>query len=146
MAALRQAGGKDRWGLRPVRRGRVRGQIHNLRRSDKVGQFGSLLVFEFDLFVDEGQPPVPVEMIGADFTHEPREGMLVETPDPTPDLRPIAARRLDFPPKYEFEIVSYYPGRDDPPRSVERLRGLLVLALPFAVAGVLLGLYYAFYG
>ncbi len=135
--------GRDRWGLRPVRRGRVRGQIVNLRRSFEVGEFGNLLVVDFELAIDKDLPTVPVRMSGTIFNHEPREGMVVEMPDPDPLVRPIVTHRLSLPWDRHHQIVAFYPGRGDPSRARQRLVGVLVVLLPMAVAAVLLGLYFA---
>ena len=145
-AAPARPKGRDRWGLRPVRRGRVRGQIINLRRSFEVGEFGNLLVVDFDLAIDEGQPVVPVRMSGTIFDNEPLEGMVVEVRDPAPATRPIVAHRLAFPPHYQHEVVCFYPGRDEPSPGRQRMLGMLLVLGPLAFAAALLGLYYALAG
>lgn len=138
--------GRDRWGLRRVRAGRVRGQIRDIRRSFEVGVFGTITVIDFDLFIDDGLPPVPVRMSGTSFSDEPHEGHVVEVRDPDPTQRPIAPRQLYYPPGYEHEVISFFPGRDDPSALRERLRGVLVVLGPIAFALFMLGLFFAFYG
>lgn len=144
-AAPARPKGKDRWGLRPVRAGRVRGQIRNVRRSFAVSDFGNILTFDFDLFVDDDVPLVPVRMAGADFLVEPQEGNLVDVRDPDPAVRPIETYRLDFPPRYEHRIIAYYPGRGEPPPWRERAGGLLVVIGPIGLAVALAGLFAALY-
>jgi hypothetical protein len=136
--------GKDRWGWRPVRAGYVRGQIRNLRREAEVSPFGDLRVVEFDLFVDDDLPMIPVRMAGTDFSNDFREGPVVDVRDPDPSVRPIIATRLDFPPHFDHEIISYYPGRDDPPPAVGRLRAALMVLVPAGFVAAMLGLYYVF--
>ena len=127
LARLRR---RDRWGLRPVRSGRIRGQIRNFRRSLDVDDLGQVFIIDFDLFIDDDQPLVPVRMSGTDFQGEPREGQVVELRDPDPGVRPIQATRLDYPPRYEHDVVSFYPGRDDLPPARQRMNSLLVVARP----------------
>lgn len=133
---------KDRFGLRRARAGRVRGQIANVRRSFEIGEFGNLIVMDFDLVTDPGAPPTPVRMTGTIFNREPQEGMLVEVRDPDPSVRPILTHRLDFPPHYHFEIVGFYPGRDDLSPGRQRLIGAVVVVGPLVIAAVLIGLFY----
>jgi hypothetical protein len=129
-----------------VRAGRVRGQLRNLRRSSDVGDFGELRVVEFDLFIDDDLPMVPVRMTGTDFSNDIREGPVVEVRDPDPSVRPIAALRLDFPPGYAHEVIAFCPGRDAPSALSGRLRAALMVLGPIAFAAVLLGLFFVFYG
>ena len=137
--------GKDRWGLRPVRAGTLRGQVRNIRRSNVVGDFGDMTVIDFDLFIDDGQKPVPVQMSGTDFFNEVVEGPVVDVRDPDPAVRPILATRLDFPPQYNHEVISCYPGRDDAPAARERIGGVLMVIGPIVFAAALIALFYVFY-
>lgn len=137
---------RDRWGLRPVRNGRVRGQIRNVRRSLEVGEFGEIIVFDFDLFMDDDQPSVPVRMSGTDFQNEPHEGVVVDVSDPAPHVRPIEPTRLDFPPQYDREVVSFYPGRDDVPHARQRMNGLFVIIGPIVVTAAAIGVFLAIHG
>ncbi|MDA8254001.1 MAG: hypothetical protein M0Z28_33155 [Rhodospirillales bacterium] len=137
---------RDRWGLRPVRAGRVRGQIRNLHRSFETCEFGQVIVFDFELFVDDAMPPVPVRMAGMDFQNEPRDGNVVDVRDPSPTVRPIEAIRLDFPPRYQHDVVSFYPGRDEPPPARQWMQGALIILGPILLAAGLLGLYFVLYG
>lgn len=130
--------------MRPVRAGRLRGQIRNVRRSFDVSDFGEVTVIDFDLFVDDDLPMVPVRMSGIDFMNEPHEGSIVDVRDPDPTVRPIVAYRLDFPPNYEHDVVCYYPGRDDLPPARQRLNGLLMVFGPILFAVLLLSLALAF--
>jgi hypothetical protein len=137
--------GKDRWGMPPARRGRVRGMIRNLRRSSEIGEFGEIKIIEFDLFVDDGQPLVPVRMSGTYFNHEPHADRIAEVRDPDPAIRPIMAHRLYFPPTFEHEIVAYYPGRDDPPPWRQRVGAILMVAGPIVFVAVAVGLFITLY-
>ncbi len=143
-APSRPPKGKDRFGLRPPRKGRIRGQIANVRRSFEVGAFGNLLIVDFDLLIDQGVPPVPVRMSGTIFNQEPREGMLVEVADPDPTVRPIVAHRLQTAWDRHSEIVAFYPGRDDLSPARQRMIGLLVLLIPVVVGAALLGVFFAY--
>ena len=138
--------GKDRHGLRPPRAGRVRGTIANVRRSFEVGEFGNLLIIDFDLVIDQGTPPVPVRMAGTIFNQEPHEGMLVEVHDPDPAVRPIVTHRLQAAWDRHYHIVAFYPGRDDLSPTRQRLFGLLVVLAPIVVGAALLGVFFAFAG
>lgn len=139
-------GRRDRWGMRPPRRGRVRGQIRNVSRSFGVSEYGNIIIVDFDLFIDDDLPLVPVRMRGTDFPIEPQEGQVVDVRDPAPDVRPIEATRLDFPPHYQHEVVAYYPGRDDIPQSRQRMNGLMVIIGPIVVTVAAIGLFLAIYG
>ncbi len=145
-AAPKPAKNRDRWGLRPPRPGIVRGRITNVTRSIDVCDFGELIVLDFELFVGDDQPAVPVRMTGTDFSSALPEGHIVEVPDPDPAIRPIVTTRLDFPPRYENELIAYYPGRDDLPRGVMRMRGLMMVIGPIVFAVVLLGVFLFFFG
>ena len=137
---------RDRWGWRPARRGRLRGEIRNLRHSTEISECGTIFVYDFDIFVDDGLPLVPVRMQGTDFQNEPVQGRVVEMNDPNPKIRPVEPIRLDYPPAFMIRVVSFYPGRDDPSVSLQRLHGLLVMIGPIAAAAVMIGLFYAIYG
>lgn len=137
---------RDRWGCRGVRRGWLRGQIRNIRRGSEVSHYGSSLVFEFDLFVDDNLPLVPVRMIGTDFPLEPREGQIWDVPDPTPDIRPIAAVRLVSPFDSDIALKAFYPGRGDPSRLRQRIEGTFIIIGPIAAAAAMVGLFYAIFG
>lgn len=143
-AAPQRPTGKDRFGLRPAGRGRVRGRIQNLRRGFEIGEFGQLTVIEFELEGEHGTPPVPVRMTGTIFNDEPHDGLLVEVRDPDPSARPIETWRLDLPHHRGTEIVAFYPGRNEPPPSRQWLLGALVILAPIAVAAVLLGVFFAY--
>jgi hypothetical protein len=136
-AHKRQGGGP---GLTP-RPGCVLGQVANLRRSTEVCAYGDLHVIEFDLLRPGGEAPVPVRMRGTTFSRDLFAGQIVEVRDPDPTTRPIVTRRLDYPPVYNTELVSFYPGEGEPPRGRGRLWVALVILVPFMVAGALLGLY-----
>jgi hypothetical protein len=139
-ARKRQAGGR---GLTP-RPGCVLGQVANLRRFTEVCAYGDLHVIEFDLLRPGGEAPVPVRMRGTAFSRDLFAGQIVEVRDPDPERRPIVTRRLDYPPLYNAELVSFYPGEGEPPRGLGRLWVVLAILAPFVVAGTLLGLYDVF--
>ena len=142
LARLRR---RDRWGLRPVRSGWVRGQIRNIRRSFELDDLGQVFIIDFDLFIDDDQPLVPVRMSGTDFQGEPGEGQVVELRDPDPGVRPIQATRLDYPPRYEHDVVSFYPGRDDLPPARQRMNSLLVVAGPVILTAIAVAVFLALY-
>lgn len=135
---------RDRFGLRPVRAGRLRGEVRNVRRDIDMGAFGSEIVFEFDLIAEEGAPAVAVRMSGTDFSGQPQDGQVVEVRDPDPARRPLMAHRLDLPFRRREAVIAYYPGRNDLTPAQQRLRGVLVVLGPLAFAAAAIGLFIAF--
>jgi hypothetical protein len=135
---------RDRFGLRPVRAGRLRGEVRNVRRDIEMGAFGSEIVFEFDLIAEEGAPAVAVRMSGTDFSGQPHDGQVVEVQDPDPARRPLIAHRLDLPLRRREAVIAYYPGRNDLTPAQQRLRGVLVVLGPLAFAAAAIGLFIVF--
>ncbi len=135
---------RDRFGLRPVRAGRLRGEIRNVRRGSEMGAFGTETVFEFDLIAEEGAAAVAVRMSGTDFSGAPHDGQVVELSDPDPAIRPLLAHRLDHPFLRHQAIIAYYPGRSDLSPAQQRLRGALVVLAPLVFALAAIGLFIAF--
>ena len=142
LARLRR---RDRWGLRPVRSGRIRGQIRNFRRSLDVDDLGQVFIIDFDLFVDDDQPLVPVRMSGTDCQGDAHDGDIVEVRDPGRGVRPVPAVRLYYPPHYVHEVVSFYPGRDDLPPARQRMNSLLVVAGPVILTAIAVAVFLALY-
>lgn len=137
---------RDRWGQRPVRNGRLRGQIRNVCRSVSVSPDGHpLVVYDFDLFVDDNQPLVPVRMSGTDFFNHPQDGEVVDLLDPHPQVRPAEPIRLQYPLHYHHVVVSLYPGRDDRPMLRQRMDGFLLTLGPILVVLIAVGTYFAIY-
>jgi len=137
--------GRDRYGWRPVRRGWIRGQIRNVRRGNEVGDYGTILVMDFELFVDDDAPMVAVRMRGTDFQGQLYEGKIADIRDPGDGVRPIEVTRLRYPPQYAHDVRSYYPGRDDPTLARQRIRAMVPIIGPIAVAAAMIGLFYVFY-
>ena len=135
---------RDRFGLRPVRAGRLRGEVRNVRRDTEMGAFGTEIVFAFDLIAEEGAPAVPVRISGTDFSGQPHDGQVVDVRDPNPAIRPLIAHRLDLPFGRREAVIAYYPGRNDLTPAQQRLRGMLVVLGPLAFAAAAIGLFIAF--
>lgn len=134
--------GRDRWNQPPVRSGRLRGQVANVRGSETACEFGTLLIMDFDIVADPPRPGVPVRMSGISFSGQLIEGTVVDVPDPDPAQRPIITTRLFIPHGHEeWTFEAYYPGRDEPSQRALTLHGLLavggpVLALLAALAAL----------
>jgi hypothetical protein len=130
--ADKSRGKLDRWGMRPAPAGVVRGKAGNIRRQKREAAFGEMEILDFELFVAEGEPTVAVRMEGNDFSNNLWEGVLTDVRDPDPKIRPIVARRIHFPygDGQKGEMISYYPGRDDPSRSADRNWTILTIAGP----------------
>jgi hypothetical protein len=120
----------DRFGLRPPRRGVLRGVIRNIRRTPMEAAFGNMMIIDFDLLVEDGVPPVPVQMRGNDFSSELIPDIVVDVADPNPGVRPLLTRRLDYAHNPGSEFVSYFPGRDDPPAWRDRVFGSALVLGP----------------
>ena len=81
---------KDRFNLKPVAKGFVRGMAIHVRQHEEPGEFGVLQVIEFELSDTPKGPGIPVRMAGTYFNHRLIEGSVLDVPDPTPHVRPIA--------------------------------------------------------
>jgi hypothetical protein len=135
---------KDRWGFKPVRRGWVRGRIDGLQVHIEADPFGEVEVRDFVLLVDENTPPVPVQMRGNSFNAALSPGWLVDVRDHHPSVRPLQARYLYFPPRFENYVKAFYPGADEPTPLQNRLTGAAFLLGPVLVAAALLLIYFLF--
>jgi hypothetical protein len=138
----------DQFNLPPPRRRIVRGIVRNIRVSHVEAAFGPLEIIDFDLFVSESQPPVPVQMRGNDFSHPLFEGSLVDTADPDPSVRPLQTRRLVYPHHPNQDCIAYYPGLDDPNSPKDRMWTIVTIASPIigaAVLGALIGWYFGLF-
>jgi hypothetical protein len=122
---------KDRWNLKPVRKGWRRGMVTKLRHSEEPCEFGMLLIMDFELSEDPEQPGIPVRMSGTQFSDALFEGTVVEIADPTPDQRPIIATQVRFS-HYagDATLRAHYPGRGEMPAGRRTLLGLLALGWP----------------
>jgi hypothetical protein len=138
--------GLDAFGLKPVRRGHVRGRIQRLNRGTKLTAYGEIMLLDFEFDPGDGQPPVPVRMEGINVMGSLYEGAVVDVADPDPGARPIPARRMRHS-HHEFHDVSiYHPDRDGGPTRAGRRLGLALVFGPPSVLALLVGLYYALTG
>ena len=112
-ASAGKPSGLDRWKLKPVGPGYLRGQIRNIRRSEDISRFGTLRVVEFDLDRGGGLPPVPVEMRGLYFNRDVPEGRVCDVADPTPHIRPLVTGLITFPLLVVVAAGSADPGGGD---------------------------------
>jgi hypothetical protein len=132
-AEQRKRLGLDKWGLKPVPRGFLRGRVTNMVQSEAIDIYGQVQVIAFDLVSDEDTPPVPVRMTATDYSHRLTEGHLVDVPDPPPHVRPVAPEYLMFSVDVggdDKQVTAYYPGRGMPSRRSSFLWALLVIAGP----------------
>lgn len=131
---------RDRWGLKPVRKGWLRGNAFNIRIWDEPGELGLLTIMEFELLTERNQPGVPVRMTGTDIWGRVAEGQLLDVRDPDPIVRPIVTDRVFFSyaQNHSIDIKAYYPGRDTMAPRKSLMFALLTLAAPavFLVAAV----------
>ncbi|MBN9508607.1 MAG: hypothetical protein J0I21_05740 [Alphaproteobacteria bacterium] len=127
-----------------ARPGHVVGVVANLRRSTEPCAYGELHVLEFDLLRPHGAAPIPVRMRGMSFSRDLFVGQMVEVRDPDPETRPVVTRRLDYPPLYNTELVSFYPGEGETPRGLSRFWALVMLLVPVVIGGTLIALYDVF--
>jgi hypothetical protein len=137
---------RDRFGLRPVGRGWLRGQVQHLKEVKATDRFGERIVFCFDLLVAENQPPVEVRMPGNSFSAGIIPGALVDIRDPDPSQRPLVTTLLRFPPHYKYEVRAFYPGFEDPTPMQERLTKFGFVGGPIIAVLVLIGIYFFFFG
>ncbi len=127
-----------------ARPGYVVGVVGNLRRSTEACTYGDLHVMEFDLLRPHGAAPIAVRMRGMSFSRDLFAGQIVEVRDPDPETRPVVTRRLDYPPLYNTELVSFYPGEGEMPRGLSRFWALVMLLVPIVIGGTLIALYDVF--
>jgi hypothetical protein len=137
---------RDVFGLRPVRRGWVRGQVRNLQELKVTDTFGERTVYCFELLVAEHEPPVPVRMPGNSFSASVFNGALVDIRDPDPSQRPLVTKLLRFPPHYKYEVRAFYPGFENPTPAQERLTKFGFVMGPILAVLALIGLYFLFFG
>jgi len=105
-------GKRDAWNLPPVEKGWLRGHAVNVTQHEEAGEFGTLLVMDFELRADPKQPGIPVRMTAVYFTHRLMEGQLMDVPDPTPNIRPVTPEQIFFAGlRRAAEITAHYPGR-----------------------------------
>ncbi len=134
----------DRFGLPPVKRGMLRGKIRDVRHSIVEGAYGQMQVIDFNLYTAPKQPPVPVQMRGNDFTTPVRDDWVIDVADPDPTIRPLLTRRITLPHNPGTEVVSYYPGWDDPNTSKDRFWSIVAIAGPLVGGAILVGLLFYF--
>lgn len=133
------AGKKDRWGWPPVRKGRVRGHVTNMRMWDEPGAFGVTHNISLELREDPKQPGVPVLMQGTDVEGRIIEGMVMEVEDRNPKVRPIIATEIIYShsvldgPGRTHSVRTYYPGRDDEPPRRNLAVAISMVAVPTLV-------------
>ena len=132
--------GLDRWRLKPVSPGYVRGQIRNIRRSEDISRFGQLNVVEFDLEVGGGQPMVPVKMLGLYFNRDIPSGQLCDIADPTPSVRPLVTGRISFPRAPGQDILTYNLDADELARRRLWSWSMLTPLIPVVAIAVLVWL------
>ena len=129
----------DRWGLQPVARGWLRGQVANLRQWDEPCEYGMLQIMEFDLCPERDKPGVPVRMTATYFGNRLMDGQVIDIPDPTPSVRPITPNRAIFSHSNpQAQLVAYYPGRDAESLETSRLLAASALIVPAIALGMLL--------
>jgi hypothetical protein len=131
---------RDRWNLKPVRRGYQRGHIRNLRRREELCPYGALLIWEFELETDKSAPLLPVRLSGTEFSSRLLEGMLVDVPDPEPRQLPLEPTRVDFSQKLDegAHLIVYYPGRGLRSRKRDLLWSWVMMGLPVLIVLCLL--------
>ena len=125
----------DRWNLRPAPPGVVRGRARNIRESEQVGPYGQMRVVDFDLWIDEGVPAVPVRMTGTDFQNRVMEDMVLDAPDPDPAVRPVAPWRVKSSHNPDYEVIAHYPGREFAVQSRGLAWTVMVILAPFRGGG-----------
>ena len=131
---------RDRFNLPPPPRGVLRGIVRNIRRSHVEAAYGPMEIIDFDLVVDEHAPPVPVQLRGNDFSRPLFEEWVADVADPDPSARPILTRRVKFPPHENADLISYFPGQDDPDPRRDRLWSVAMVAGP-AILTILVAWY-----
>jgi hypothetical protein len=134
----------DRFNLPPPRAGILRGIIRNIRVTHEEAAFGPLEVVDFDLYVSESDPPVPVRMRGNDYSRPLFADSLGDVADPDPSVRPVLARRVVFPHHPNQDCVAFYPGLDDPNTPRDRFWSIVTIVAPIA-GGALLALLLGWY-
>lgn len=130
----KRSGKLDRWNLPPAKRGILRGVVINVRSSTVEAPFGQLQIIDFDLAVDEKLPLVPVQMRGNDFTRPLLPNCLADVPDPDASVRPIRPRIVTFPHSPGYDLISYYPGQDDPKNAKDSFWALVAIVGPVVSA------------
>jgi hypothetical protein len=143
-----KAGKKDRWGLRPIEKGWLRGHAVNIRTWEEPDDLGMLINLEFELRENPKETGVLVRMAGTDFNDRILDGQLMDVPDPDPQVRPIVTDRVYYAHRGRRDgaLTAHYPGRRmDTPRKSLTL-GLLAVVVPvvFVVAAVT-ALHYVFH-
>ncbi len=114
-------------------RGFVRGRVCNLRNSETVGDYGMVMVLDFDLFIDDGLPTVPVRMTGTDFFGRVMTDHVLDVPDPDPSVRPITPWRVTVSHDANQEIIAHYPGLEIGMKSRGLLSTVATVVAPFVV-------------
>ena len=136
-ASAGKPSGLDRWKLKPVGPGYLRGQIRNIRRSEDISRFGTLRVVEFDLDRGGGLPPVPVEMRGLYFNRDVPEGRVCDVADPTPHIRPLVTGLITFPQAPGQSVTTFNMDAEALARRRFWSWSLLVPLIPVAVIALL---------
>jgi len=138
----KKTGKRDQWGFRPVGRGWLRGHACNVRYFDEAGEFGILLILEFDLRTDREVPGVPVRMTATEFNHRIGEGQVVDVRDSTPKIRPITPHEIYFVPRQRDEkLIAHYPGRRQMTRRVNLLVAVATIGAPIVLLFSLVALF-----
>lgn len=122
---------KDKYNLRPVAKGYLRGQAFDIRSTEYPSKLGIVKILEFELRENPKEKGVPVRMEGTYFNSRLIEHTVVDVPDPDPSVRPIRTDIIYFSHHgRKMGVQAYNPGRDPEPRRVSLIRGLVVLILP----------------
>jgi hypothetical protein len=131
---------RDRWGLEPPAPGIVRGRAENLRRREDVSQFGAVQIVEFDLWVDDGVPTIPVRMTATDFQGRIMADSVYDIADPDPAVRPLTPWRAGFAHNPEDDgVLAHYPGRGFGVKEKGLLWTVMIVLAPFAAVALLGG-------
>ena len=141
-------GKKDKWGLRPIGKGWLRGHAMNIRIWEEADEVGMVRVMQFELRENPKEPGVPVRMTATEFNRNMGEGELMDVRDPDPSVRPITPYQIFFSraDRRDGDLTAHYPGRGMMAPRRNLAMGLLVIGAPivFLLAAVAV-LYYVFH-
>lgn len=135
---------RDKFGLLPAKPGVLRGIVRNLRQTNQESHFGTIIVYDFDLYVDDKRPAVPVRMMGNDFSMPVFSELVLEVKDYDPSVRPIVTRRAHLPLNGPSDIIAYYPGLDAMNNPTDRFWTIVTVVGPIVI-GTLLAVAIAYY-
>lgn len=108
-----------------------------MRYTEDSCTYGQLLILDFDLWIGEGVPLVPVRMSGTDFNGRVTENQVLDVPDPDPSIRPVAPLRVTSARNPAWEVVAHYPGRDAAVAAPAGSRRTILIVAAAAVAVLL---------